>query len=74
MVFRRSEGETTRTVQEVCMEELSALAREIKDSGQMGEAAVNSMAKEIGLQRLKSASRERLQKALEAVSGFAGKE
>jgi len=70
LVFRRSAGAVARTVQEICREELKALAEEIKDSGHQGETAVILMAREVGLLRLVGASRDRLEQALQAVGGF----
>ncbi|MCZ8110428.1 MAG: hypothetical protein ACK5Y8_01445, partial [Betaproteobacteria bacterium] len=43
---------------------LGSLARQIRDLGLAGEDAVIAMARELGLQRLRAASRGRLEKAL----------
>lgn len=63
VAFRRAE-EGERTVDEVCMDELITLARELMSSGLSSDEVVVGMARELGLQRLRSASRERLEKAL----------
>jgi hypothetical protein len=53
--FRRAADETARTVDEVCMPELTALARETLATGATEDAVVVSMARELGLQRLRAA-------------------
>jgi very-short-patch-repair endonuclease len=64
--FRRAE-DGMRTVDEICMEELTSLARQVVASGLRGDDAILTMARELGLQRLRSASRERLEKAMARV-------
>ena len=54
----------SRGVEEICLQELRSLARQIRDLGLAGEDAVIAMARELGLQRLRAASRGRLEKAL----------
>lgn len=72
--FRRAD-DAARTVDEICMDELTALAGEVASSGLHGEDAIVAMARELGLQRLRSASRERLEKAMaRAGAGKAGPE
>lgn len=53
-----------RTADEICMPELLALAREVIASGKTGEGVIVAMAREMGLQRLRTASRGRLEKAV----------
>jgi hypothetical protein len=53
-----------RGVEEICLQELRSLAQQIRDLGLDGEDAVIAMARELGLQRLRAASRGRLEKAL----------
>jgi hypothetical protein len=65
MFFRRATEAFSRGVDEICMPELVALAREVVDSGKSGEEAVLAMVQELGLQRLRSTNRGRLEKALE---------
>lgn len=55
-----------RGVEEICMQELISLARAVREQGLGGEDAVIAMAREIGLQRLRAASRGRLEQALAA--------
>jgi very-short-patch-repair endonuclease len=64
--FRRAD-DGMRTVDEICMEELTSLATQIISSGFRGDDAILGMARELGLQRLRSASRERLEKAMTRV-------
>lgn len=54
-----------RTVDEICMPELVSLALEVIASGDVGEGAVMAMARRVGLQRLRLASRRRLELALQ---------
>ncbi len=68
--FRRVD-DGSRTVDEICMAELTALATEVLAQGHRGEAVIMAMAREIGLQRLRSASRERLESALRSASSSA---
>lgn len=51
-------------MEEICLQELVALAHHIKGGGKTGEDAVIAMAREVGLLRLRSASRLRLEEAL----------
>ncbi len=62
--FRRAADENVRSVDEVCLPELIALAREVLSSGLTAEAAVLAMARELGLQRLRAASRGRFEEAM----------
>lgn len=63
-VFRRPADGDPRTVDEIPMRELVALARELLTAGLRGESAVVAMAKEAGLKKLRQASRKRLEAAL----------
>ena len=62
--FRRAADDSVRLVDEVCLPELIALAREVLASGLTAEAAVLAMARELGLQRLRAASRGRFEEAM----------
>ncbi len=64
--FRRSQDESARAVDEICMPELLALAREVLAAGKIGEVGIVAMARELGLQRLRGASRGRFEKAMDA--------
>ena len=66
--FRRPTGETGRTVDEICMPELVSLAREVLASGKANEDAIMAMARELGLQRLRAASRGRFERAMQQAS------
>jgi len=55
-----------RGVEEICMQELASLAQQICGQGLSGEDALITMARELGLQRLRAASRGRLEAALVA--------
>jgi hypothetical protein len=61
--FRRSVENEQRSVDEIALPELIALARELRLRGLDGEDAIVAMAHEIGLQKLRAASRERLELA-----------
>jgi len=64
LAFRRAADAAARTVDEICMPELAALAREVLDSGKEGEAAIVAMARELGLHSLRAVSRGRIEKAV----------
>ena len=59
----RSPGEDARPVDEICIQELVALAQSVLIVSS-GEAAITSMSERIGLSRIRAASRARLLKAL----------
>ena len=61
-----SEDAACRGVEEICMQELASLAQQIRGQGYRGEDALITMARELGLQRLRAASRGRLEAALVA--------
>ncbi|RON51841.1 DUF3320 domain-containing protein [Pseudomonas frederiksbergensis] len=64
LVCRRPVDETgIRPVDEICSDELLALARELRAKGKAGEALLHAMARELGLQKLTASSRLRLEKA-----------
>ena len=65
MVFRKATEEASRSVDEVCMAELLALAMEIIATGEQGEAAVESMIRDFGMKSARAASRRRFEKAME---------
>jgi hypothetical protein len=62
--FRRAAEESARAVDETCMSELAALAREVVAGGRRGEDAVAAMARELGMRRLGAASRGRVERAI----------
>lgn len=68
MVFRRASEDYARTVDEICMPELVALAREVSTSGKSADDAVVAMARELGLQVLRMTSRGRLERAVAQVA------
>ncbi len=53
--------DSTRSVEEICEQELRSLAQWVMGQGKQGDEAVIAMAREIGLSRLREASRGRLQ-------------
>lgn len=56
--------DSARSVDEICEQELLSLARWVIDSGKTGEDALISMAREIGLMKLRSTTRARLEAML----------
>jgi very-short-patch-repair endonuclease len=65
VAFRRAASEdSNRGVEEVCEAELTSLARAVLSRGFGGQDALISMARELGLQRLREASKGRLEDAL----------
>lgn len=65
VAFRRpANEESSRSVEEVCEAELASLARAVLSRGYGGHNALIAMARELGLQRLREASRGRLEEAL----------
>ncbi len=65
IVFRRAARDTTRAVDEICIAELGALAKQAIAAGFMGESAISAMAREVGLHQIRAASRGLLEKALQ---------
>lgn len=67
VAFRWPEDdESARGVEEICEQELASLARWVLASGKSGEDALVAMAREIGLLKLRAASRGRLEAMLAA--------
>lgn len=56
--------DSTRGVEEICEQELLSLARTVINSGKSGEEALIAMAREIGLMKLRAASRGKLEAVL----------
>ncbi|MDP1648969.1 MAG: DUF3320 domain-containing protein [Rubrivivax sp.] len=63
--FRRAVGDNTRAIDEVCMPELVDLARQVWTKATSTDDAILEMARQVGLQRLRSTSRGRFQKAMD---------
>ncbi|WP_432260855.1 DUF3320 domain-containing protein [Cupriavidus sp. TMH.W2] len=61
--FRRSSVGNARSVDEISLSELTSLASKLRGDGHDEEAALTLMARELGLLKLRAASRERLQTA-----------
>ena len=59
-----TDEDSTRGVEEICEAELLALARLVRQRGHSGQQALIAMARELGLQRLREASRGRLESFL----------
>ena len=66
--FRRAYGSIVRAVDEICMHELISLGREVLKSEKNNDAALVVMARELGLQRLRGASRNRVEAAIKQVA------
>jgi very-short-patch-repair endonuclease len=64
-----SDEDSARGVEEICEPELVSLARWVLGRGRSGEEALVAMAREIGLLKLRAASRGRLESALKAAEG-----
>ena len=68
VVCRRPGDEASiRPIDEVCGDELAALARELRAKGKAGEALLHAMARELGLQKLTASSRLRLEKVSQQI-------
>lgn len=65
IAFRRPAEDAARAVDEICMAELLALAREVLACSNSGEAATVAMAHELGLQVLRAANRARIEKVIQ---------
>ncbi len=72
VVFRRVAEDSARAVDEICMAELGALAKQMIAAGFVGENAVAAMAREVGLHQIRAASRGRLEKAMSIMPPDAG--
>jgi hypothetical protein len=64
IAFRRAAEDVARSVDEICMPELVDLARQVAAKGAGVEDAIVVMARELGLQRLRAASRGRFETAM----------
>lgn len=71
LVFRGA-PDVERSVEEICMAELVALAKLVAMEGKSGDTAVVAMAHRLGLHRVRAASRSRFEKALELVGQVEG--
>lgn len=71
--FRRPQAGKSRPVDEIALVELVALAREMRGQGLVDDEAIHAMAHATGLQKLRAASRPRLEQAFalacEPISG-----
>jgi very-short-patch-repair endonuclease len=61
--FRQSSDGAARSVDEICLQELAHLALEMVNKGYDQESGITAMAREMGLLKLRAATRERLQHA-----------
>ena len=59
-----SDDDSARGIEEICEPELVSLALWVLGNGKIGEEALVSMAREMGLLKLRAASRARLENAL----------
>lgn len=65
IAFRRpADDGNTRGVEEICEAELLSLARQVLHRGYTGQDALVAMGRELGLQRVREASRSRLEQVL----------
>jgi hypothetical protein len=67
-IYRRPGNGTCRKVDEVPRPELRVLAQSILNQGISGEQAVRTMADELGVQRIREASRSRLESVLSEIA------
>ncbi|WP_308920716.1 DUF3320 domain-containing protein [Janthinobacterium sp. J1-1] len=58
------EGDTSRSVEEICIAELRSLAKMVVADGLAGDGAVAAMARRLGMRHVRTASRKRLEQAL----------
>ena len=65
--------DTGRAVDEICMAELVSLAASVVAEGKAGDGAVAALAKRLGMQQVRLASRGRLENALAALQEGSGK-
>ena len=68
VAFRRPPADQQRSIDEVCMPELQALAQMCHAPVNTDDENLVSMARALGIQRLRAASRVRLEEALRAVN------
>ena len=64
----RGGSEDGRSVDEICMPELVALAKNVVAGGASGDSAVVAMARQLGQQRVRAAGRGRFEEALKLAS------
>jgi len=64
VVFRGA-AENGRNVDEICIAELRTLAQKVSADGKTGDNAIVAMARELGLQRVRAATRVRFESALQ---------
>ncbi|WP_236267804.1 DUF3320 domain-containing protein [Pseudomonas simiae] len=63
--FRRpGDDDSTRSLSEICLQELSALVGEMESKGHEAEALIYAVAKEAGVTKLAHAGRLRIEKAI----------
>ncbi len=62
-----ADGDSVRPADEICMPELASLARTIIAGGFQGEVVCHAMARELGLQQLRAASRSRFERVLKSL-------
>ena len=70
LVFRHAANDSSRSVDEICMPELTALARDVLSSGKNGDEAILVMSRELGLQRLRTVTRGRFEIALKLATSL----
>ncbi|MEK7391108.1 MAG: DUF3320 domain-containing protein, partial [Fibrobacterota bacterium] len=68
IAFRKPSETSFRSIPEIAIQELTSLARATLDLGKLGDAAIATMSREIGVQKLHNTHRERLEQALQVAS------
>jgi hypothetical protein len=66
VVFRGG-ADDGRNVDEICIAELRSLVQKVSVDGGTSDGVINAMARELGLQRVRAATRVRFERALELV-------
>jgi very-short-patch-repair endonuclease len=69
LVFRKAADDAVRPVDEVCIQELIALAQVVLAMGATADMAIIAMARALGLQKLRATSRGRFEKAIVLANG-----
>lgn len=69
VAFRRAGADEARNLMEVCLPELCALVTELIEAGHQSEALIYAVAKEMGIQKLAQAGRQRIETAVRHVNG-----
>ncbi|MDP9902157.1 hypothetical protein [Variovorax ginsengisoli] len=64
---RRADEDSLRAVDEISLQELSTLARAVITQGIQGEGLYQAMARRLGLQQLRVASRTRLENVVRSL-------